>query len=732
MHYKAIPKFLRIKLYKRCLENTEHCRSLQLKLLHSEIRFKERRLTAFTNRVSELQASLGAQVSRLDNSCINLWLRRKQDNVTEQTRNKHESKLRRLGISPTAVNLNLEKLIFNYSDHILTNIEKEALLLGLDFNLPIRSINYFKYFFTFEKLYSTVEDLKLCNTVPNSLNEFKHKLKCIANKYYYNFKSFKNICPLFNKSHLQAVKSLSSNKSIHVTKPDKGQGVVILNSNDYKNKVLDVINDTNTFSIVDIPEQQLIIKLEDKLNNQLRKLKSANRISESMYSATYSSGSNIGYLYGLPKVHKPNCPIRPILSACTSHNFQLSKAIIPYISHLASNEYTLNNSHDFATAIQKVNNADKLYMCSLDIVSLYTNIPVQESIELILNTIYANGVTQHKGLERADFKKLLELVLNDSYFNFDKTVYKQIAGLAMGSAASPVIANVFLNHFETTVLNNCPADFKPKFYRRYLDDTFLLFDNEEQARLFLDFINSKHNNINFTFEGEDNQCLPFLDVVVSRTGGNFATSVFRKSTFSGLSTNYFSNIAMKYKLCSIITLLHRAYNVCSTYTLFHEEITFLKTYFVNNSYPMKLINCMVKRFLNHKFETKSLVHTVAKQKIYVNVPYIGIQSDKLLIDLKNLFSTFYPQIQTCFYFKNHFTIGSFFKRHDSPEMLLRSSIVYKYTCHCCQQCYIGSSQLQMFRRIAQHKGVSFRTNRPLNKVDFSSIREHCNEADHRL
>ena len=57
----------------------------------------------------------------------------------------------------------------------------------------------------------------------------------------------------------------------------------------------------------------------------------------------------------------------------------------------------------------------------------------------------------------------------------------------MGSAASLVIANVFFNHFETTVLNSCPANLKPKFYRRYLDDTFLYFENEDQAKLFLDF-----------------------------------------------------------------------------------------------------------------------------------------------------------------------------------------------------------------------------------------------------
>ena len=730
LHYKVIPKFLRIKLYKRSLENTAQCRSYQTKLLQSELRYKERQLKIFDDRVDQNRTTLSAQISCLDSSCVNLWLRRKQENVRRKIRTTHSSKLHRLGISPIAVNLEPEKVLFNYSNYTLSNTEKEALLLGLDFNLPIKSINFFKYFFSFEKLYSTFEKLDIHAVLPNATESFKKNIRCIANKYYYNFKPFKNNCPLFNKSLMQALKSLSSNRNIYITKPDKGQGVVILNRNEYNSKVLDIINDANTFSKICMPDQQMTIKLEDKLNNQLRKLKSSNRISETFYSTSYASGSKIGHLYGLPKVHKPNCPIRPILSACSAHNFQLGKALIPLISHLATNEYTLNNSKEFATSIQCINNANSLYMCSFDIVSLYTNIPVQESIDLILDTIYSNGVQYFKGLEQSDFKKLLDLALKDSYFKFNNALYKQTAGLAMGSAISPLIANVFLNHFETSILENCPTNIKPKFYRRYLDDTFLLFENENQARSFLDFINSKHQQITFTFEGENEQCLSFLDVTVKRSNNKFITSVFRKTTFSGLGTNYFSNTAMKYKISSIITLLHRAYNICSTFALFHDEVLFLKTYFTNNCYPSKLFNCLLKKFLNSKYDTKAIAHTVSKQKVYVHMPFIGTQSEKLLSEVKMLLSTYYPQIQPCFYFKNHYTIGSFFKRYDQPEMLLRSNIVYKYACHCCQQCYIGSTQLQMFRRAAQHKGVSFRTNRPLSKPDLSAIRDHCNERDH--
>ena len=99
-------------------------------------------------------------------------------------------------------------------------------------------------------------------------------------------------------------------------------------------------------------------------------------------------------------------------------------------------------------------------------------------------------------------------------------------------------------------------------------------------------------------------------------------------------------------------------------------------------------------------------------------------------ELLDIIGKFYPQIDPKFYFRHIFTIGSFFKRHTPSDMLVRSSLIYKYTCDCCQQSYIGSTSLQLFRRCAQHKGVSFRTGRLLTRPDNSAIRDHCFSLDH--
>ena len=63
-------------------------------------------------------------------------------------------------------------------------------------------------------------------------------------------------------------------------------------------------------------------------------------------------------------------------------------------------------------------------------------------------------------------------------------------------------------------------------------------------------------------------------------------------------------------------------------------------------------------------------------------------------------------------------------------MLVRSSVIYKYTCNCCQQSYIGSTVLQLLRRCAQHRGISFRTGNRLTRPDNSAIRDYCFNNDH--
>ena len=120
--------------------------------------------------------------------------------------------------------------------------------------------------------------------------------------------------------------------------------------------------------------------------------------------------------------------------------------------------------------------------------------------------------TKVNNLTKESFRSLLELATLDSFFIFDGKYYKQKDGVAVGSSLVPAVANVFLGHFEEQWMPDCPIDYKPISYRRYVDDTFLLFSSELPVTKFLNYMNSKHWDIKFTIEREENNSLSFLDI----------------------------------------------------------------------------------------------------------------------------------------------------------------------------------------------------------------------------
>jgi hypothetical protein len=147
-------------------------------------------------------------------------------------------------------------------------------------------------------------------------------------------------------------------------------------------------------------------------------------------------------------------------------------------------------------------------------------------------------------------------------------VYKQVDGVAMGSPLGPLFANIFLSFHETIWINNCPTNFKPLLYRRYVDDTFLLFRSRDHIPLFLAHLNRQHPNINFTCEVESNCRTNESNCRITRTNGHFVTSVYRKPTFKGLFTNFHSLSRLQFKRGLIYSLLHRFYNICSKFLKF--------------------------------------------------------------------------------------------------------------------------------------------------------------------
>ena len=370
---------------------------------------------------------------------------------------------------------------------------------------------------------------------------------------------YKNFIPpnfLLALDDYKTLKGLKEDKNIVLIKPDKGNGVVILNRSDYTSKMDAVLNDETKFKLLTSDPVKATLNQENKLRNFLKELKRENAITDELYEKLCPTGSRPGILYGLPKVQKVNLPLRPILSALGTHSYNLAKYLVSYLREISVGQYTITDTFSYVEELRNLDlDTSKVFMASFDISSLFTNIPIDETIDIIINRLFSSS-TQFSGFSHAQFRKLLYFAVKNCHFLFNGRLYEQVDGVAMGSPLGPSFANTFLCYHEKVWLDNCPRDFKPLIYRRYVDDCFVIFRCPDHVKPFLDYLNSQHNSIKFSSETEVNNTLPFLDVLIERNNG-FSTSIYRKPTFSGLFTNFDSFIPLSFKRGLVYTLLDR-------------------------------------------------------------------------------------------------------------------------------------------------------------------------------
>ena len=321
---------------------------------------------------------------------------------------------------------------------------------------------------------------------------------------------------------------------------------------------------------------------EDSLISYLRKLRRDGIIDDVTLQKIIPSGSTHGVLYGLPKVHKSGCPFRPIVSSVNTYNYNLASYLVRVLQPISTNQFTVKDSFSFADWAKTYSHNNE-FMCSFDVSSLFTNVPLDETIQICLDKLYALS-NPPAMLPRSALKDLLVFATKKSHFVFDGQYYDQVDGVAMGSPLGPVLANIFMCHFEEKWVMN--SSIRPAIWFRYVDDTFTLFDNKESAVKFLDYLNSRHDHIKFTIEFEQHSEIPFLDIVIKRHhNSSFSTSIYRKKTFTGVYTKWDSFTPRKYKINLIRTLTYRCFRICSSASLLQSALNDVKKLLSRNGYP---------------------------------------------------------------------------------------------------------------------------------------------------
>ncbi len=312
---------------------------------------------------------------------------------------------------------------------------------------------------------------------------------------------------------------------------DKDNCVVVMDKIEYREKALSLLSDKNTYTVL---KSDPTGKTQRDLNAKLLLLKKSNIISETTYKMLYSSDGLSPRFYGLPKIHKPEIPLRPIVSFVNSPT--LAKILFPVVGNT---ENTVKNSYHFA--------------------------------EFIID--------------------LLSFCLNTTYFVFDGIYYQQVFGTAMGSPVSAVIANLVMEDVEQRALASAPV--RLSFWKRFVDDIISAVSRND-IDILLQHLNSIEPSIQFTVERETNGDLAFLDLNVYRTiEGKLETAVYRKPTHTDKYLSYNSHHPVSHKKSVAKTLLQRAEHLPSNSDSQANEREYVLNILRENNYPKDFLkNCL--------------------------------------------------------------------------------------------------------------------------------------------
>ena len=523
----------------------------------------------------------------------------------------------------------------------------------------------------------------------------------------------------------QAAKSLRENNDIVIRRADKSNVFVILDRNEYRRKINVILSDGSKFLNV---SKNPCDKLQKKVNGLIDEANtySTSQGKPNLFKKVIGDYSP-GYVYGNVKTHKDGNKLRPIISQFTTPTYEISKKVDSLIKKYLPQGRMLKSSAEFVSLLSDQTSQGNIY--SLDVESLFTNVPVDRTINIILDKVYNHPNIPPPPMKKSTLKELLKVCTTEVPFrDMDQNIYVQRDGVGMGSPLGVTFANFFMAEVEEQALDN--IDSKPTMYGRYIDDIFVLCDDRVLVNLKneLELI----SGLKFTIELSVNNKLPFLNVLVKRTSAGFHTSVYRKPTDVGSCMNATGDAPEQYKLSVIKGFLHRAKTLCSDHTTMMLEVKRAKQILVNNGYLNKQVDVEVKKFLrNNPRSTPSLnIHSL----YYRNFMNSNYQKDekslrKILNDNVKVKNEDH-KVKLVIYYKTRKTRDMIMKNNLGPKVrnLAQTHVVYEYNCQigACKHlpkskaAYDGLTTCTLSRRLSNH-------------LQKGAILQHClDEHNHKI
>ena len=347
------------------------------------------------------------------------------------------------------------------------------------------------------------------------------------------------------------------------------------------------------------------------------------------YEKIYPSGSSPAKIYGSLKMHKPfdsnSLPnFRPIVSSIGTYNYNLSKYLCELLSPNLPNEFCTTDTFTFVEELKEVSINNK-FLVSYDVNSLFTNIPLKETIKLAVDLIKISHPNLKISID--DLTKLFKFATCETFF-IQWQILRSDRWCSYGISSSTSSSQSFHGNNEKLWLENFQGT-PPSYYRRYVNDIFSVFNNSFEAREFFNYINTRHPNIKFTMENEVNKIIPFLDVLIDNSQNTFKTSTYHKSTYSGLLLNYTSFTSRFYKIGLIKCLIDRTYKINNTWPGYHDDVSKIKDALKRNCYPPFVLDKIIKAYINKIHYSNNKVSSEINKLRYFKLPYIGKYSEQV-------------------------------------------------------------------------------------------------------
>ena len=331
------------------------------------------------------------------------------------------------------------------------------------------------------------------------------------------------------------LKQLSSNPEIVIKKADKGSAIVVMQTTDYLREGYRQLSDRNFYTKL---TEDPTLSISNKICAVLSEMKNLKLITEKNFEYFQIKNPKAGRFYLLPKIHKKQVPGRPICSSIGHPTCNISKFVDAHIKeYVPKTQSYVRDTQHFISRLKELGQIPEgALLVTLDVSSLYTNIPNQEGIL---------AVAAHLRKDRTKdpispyILQLLRLVLHSMNFTFNDQHFLQIGGTAMGTALAPNYANLFMDRFETRALKGW--DKQPLLWLRFIDDIFMIWNHgQEELDRFIKYINNIHDKIKFTHEAST-ESINFLDTTVKiDSSRHLYTTLYEKPTDTHLYLHYTS------------------------------------------------------------------------------------------------------------------------------------------------------------------------------------------------